>query len=270
MDSDKSIVAAYGRQIPHTDADLYAMFEVEHHSEYLGSAPKIQTMDSKESFARKSYEEALANIRLDNVCAIYQADVLRKIAFPEVSFAEDMAWAYLVLSKGYKILYHPDIVVRHSHNRRPEYRFRRAVANSIACMQILGRVKSNLASYTPHEYDEISAKVSKLIQQIREEISNLPENTTTAAAMDRKTTWMAGQRVRGALRGKANPIAIVRNVFKKIILLGIFDAIIIKVAPKYKIKLSETAFELHMKYVIKTISVKYPDASKDALKDCVD
>src|ERR1700690_432713 len=30
LDGDKGIVAAYGRQIPHADADLYARFEVEH------------------------------------------------------------------------------------------------------------------------------------------------------------------------------------------------------------------------------------------------
>lgn len=271
LDGDNSIVAAYGRQIPHADADLYARFEVEHHSEYLGFVPKIQDLDSEESFVNLGYDDVLRNVRLDNVCAIYRAEVLRKIAFPEVSFAEDLAWAYLVMSKGFKILYHPDIVVRHSHNRPPEYRFRRAIANSLACMQILNRVKYNHSSFEPSDYNEISSKVSTLINQLHEEISNSAENNTTRALF--------------AAKQKVHYSVIIKNIFNlcvNIIMMGtrkhgisakakdILYTFIMKVFPHYKIRFYESAFLNHVRYVVKMISDKYPDASNDALKSCVD
>ena len=56
---------------------------------------------------------------------------LLKVPFPEVDFAEDMAWAQKNLLMGHKILYNPRIQVKHSHNRPPQYAFRRQIINSL-------------------------------------------------------------------------------------------------------------------------------------------
>ncbi len=144
LDED-NVVSASGRQIPHDDADTTARFEVEFHGEYLGDKPYLKYVESLDKFADLSYDDALHTIRHDNVCSIYRRNLLKRYPFPDVDFAEDMAWAHAMLLRGYKILYDPRIIVRHSHNRPPEYRFNRAIANSIACAKILGRIKEDIS-----------------------------------------------------------------------------------------------------------------------------
>ncbi|MBC7962540.1 MAG: glycosyltransferase family 2 protein, partial [Steroidobacteraceae bacterium] len=128
-------------QVPHADAEVTARYEVEHHGEYMGEKPHIQYVESPDKFSTLSYDDALYTIRHDNVCSIYRRDLLEQHPFPDIEYAEDMAWAHTILLHGYKILYNPRIAVRHSHNRPPEYRFKRSMVNSIACAKILGRVK---------------------------------------------------------------------------------------------------------------------------------
>lgn len=133
------------RQIPHEDADVSARFEVEFHGNYLGDKPYLKYIESPDEFSNLSYDDALHLIRHDNVCSIYRRNLLEQYPFPDVDFAEDMAWAHEMILRGYKILYDPRIVIMHSHNRPPEYRFKRSIVDSIACSKILGRVKEDIS-----------------------------------------------------------------------------------------------------------------------------
>jgi glycosyltransferase involved in cell wall biosynthesis len=141
----KDVVSVSVRQIPHADADVFARFQVEFHGEYLGNKPHLQQVESPETFRNLSYDEALHTIRHDNVCSIYRRKLLECYPFPDVEFAEDMAWAHAMLLRGFKLLYDPRIVVSHSHNRPPDYRFKRSIVESIACAKILGRVNKDIS-----------------------------------------------------------------------------------------------------------------------------
>lgn len=132
-------------QVPHPDAEVMARFEVEHHGEYMGEKPHIRYVESPDKFINLSYNDALYTIRHDNVCSIYRRKLLEQYPFPDIEYAEDMAWAHSMLLRGYKILYNPTIAVSHSHNRPPEYRFKRSMVNSIACAKILGRVIEDIS-----------------------------------------------------------------------------------------------------------------------------
>ena len=46
-----------------------------------------------EAFQAMPYDNACRRIGLDNVCAIYEKEVLEKAPFPDVEFAEDLACA---------------------------------------------------------------------------------------------------------------------------------------------------------------------------------
>lgn len=133
------------RQIPHADADAMGRFEVEFHSEYLGNKPYLKNVESPDAFNNLSYADALHKIRHDNVCAIYRRNLLERYPFPDINFAEDMAWAHAMLLRGYKILYDPRITIKHSHNRQPEYRFKRSIVNAIACARIMERVPEDIS-----------------------------------------------------------------------------------------------------------------------------
>ena len=56
------VVGVYGRQIPHDDADLFAMFSVDYHSSYLGNKTIIQRIDKINEFNKLSYEQAIKSI----------------------------------------------------------------------------------------------------------------------------------------------------------------------------------------------------------------
>lgn len=142
------VAAAYTGQIPYDDAGLYARFEADAIADARGERPVVQHIESPESFRKMPYEKAYRTIGLDNVCAIYKKQFLIKTPFPEVDYAEDMAWALENLLAGHRILYQPNIKVRHSHDRPPEYIFSRQVTHSIWCARIMNRVRNDMSFLT--------------------------------------------------------------------------------------------------------------------------
>ncbi len=147
--------AAYGPQLPRGDAECYARFEVLNHAKYLGNEAVIQQLPQLARAGGLPYDEALRLARLDNVCSIYRTEELQQNPFPQVAFGEDMAWAWGALNRGSKVLYNPQLTVFHSHNRSPEYRFRRAIVNSLNCALILNRVHENTADLNADELKEL-------------------------------------------------------------------------------------------------------------------
>jgi len=145
---EADVAAVYTDQIPHDDATPYARFEIESISRARGREQKIQQVESLEAFNEMPYDVAYRTISLDNVCAIYRRDLLIDIPFPEVDFAEDMAWALKNMLLGHRVMYNPHIRVKHSHNRSPEYAFNRQVINSFWCAKIMNRVENDMSFLT--------------------------------------------------------------------------------------------------------------------------
>ncbi len=139
------VEAVHVQQRPHDDADAYAGAEMELIAEAWGNQPRIQNISSLQQFMELPYDEAYMTIRLDNVCAVYKTESLVKRPFPNLEFAEDLAWGYDTILSGGSILYRPDISVKHSHNRPPEYRMKREIVNSIVLAKIINRVREDLS-----------------------------------------------------------------------------------------------------------------------------
>ena len=95
---------------------------------------------------------------------------LLKEPFPEVDFAEDMAWAQKNLLMGHKILYNPRIQVKHSHNRPPQYAFRRQIINSFWCAKIMGRVEDDLSFLEVGDLKSLTGDVHSFVSSL---ISNI-------------------------------------------------------------------------------------------------
>jgi glycosyltransferase involved in cell wall biosynthesis len=159
------VVAASGAQFPHAGADLYASAEVDFHREYLGAGFQTFSLDSS-SEKRESYDTLLRKIRLDNVSSIYRTDIIRDIPFPEVRFGEDMAWAYSALRKSYRIAYNPSAAVYHSHNRPPDYRFRRSLIDTIMRAEILSMVRKDLSWVSFAQYQDLYGNMLEFSEKI--------------------------------------------------------------------------------------------------------
>ena len=167
---ENDVVAVYIRQIPHDDANLFARFQTDFHNEYLGHYPKIQKINSLKQFHNMSYKAALRSVRLDNVCTIYKKEALIKNPFPDIPFGEDLGWAYKTLLQGDKILYQPQIMIKHSHNRSAEYQLKRAVLETIYCAKIINRVKYDLSFMTVKDLQYFSQKIQNLADKLKQEI----------------------------------------------------------------------------------------------------
>ena len=167
---ETDVAAVYTDQIPHDDATPYARFEIESISKARGGKQKIQQIESLKVFKEMPYDEAYRSIGLDNVCAIYRKELLVKIPFPEVDFAEDMAWAFKNIVLGHRLMYQPDIKVKHSHNRSPEYAFNRQVINSLWCAKIMNRVKDDLSFVTIRDLMSLTRSVGRYVNRIGSEI----------------------------------------------------------------------------------------------------
>ncbi|WP_165972162.1 glycosyltransferase family 2 protein [Paenibacillus piri] len=249
--NEYDIVAAYGKQVPHMDADLFARFEVDYHSQYLGDKPVIQSIESMEILDSLSFDDALRRIRFDNVCAIYSRDHLLKYPFPDVPFGEDMAWAMEVMKNGHKVLYNPEVKVHHSHNRSSEYRFKRAIIDTIVCAEILGRTKQDLSFLDYNDVMVISKETTDLINEMYNEVTSskmdntLRQNTSYLRSvfknsLIKKFVWIAFKNLK-------------RGSFDKVLKLGI-----------------KKTFENHMRYVLSYIKENYPNCKNEELLSVID
>ena len=167
---ETGVAAVYTDQIPHDDVTPYSRFEIESISKARGGKQKIQKIESLQRFNEMPYEEAYRSIGLDNVCAIYRKELLINIPFPEVGFAEDIAWAFKNMPMGYKILYQPDIKVKHSHDRSPEYAFNRQVVNSFWCAKIMNRVRDDMSFLTIEDLMALTNRVRRFVNRLGSDI----------------------------------------------------------------------------------------------------
>ena len=168
--NETDVAAVYTDQVPHDDASPYARFEIESVSKARGGKQKIQQIESPEAFMAMPYDKAYREIGLDNVCAIYRTELLVNTPFPEVDFAEDIAWAFKIMLLGHRVLYQPDIKVKHSHNRSPEYAFNRQIINSFWCARIMNRVRDDVSFLTIRDLLDLTSAVGRFVNRLGSEI----------------------------------------------------------------------------------------------------
>nr|WP_113867706.1 glycosyltransferase [Brenneria salicis]NMN92135.1 rhamnosyltransferase [Brenneria salicis ATCC 15712 = DSM 30166]RLM29821.1 rhamnosyltransferase [Brenneria salicis ATCC 15712 = DSM 30166] len=114
---DPQIAIAYGRQLPHLDANPLAA-----HARYFNYKKESYTSDlsSKKILGIKT-------VFTSNSFAAYRLSILKALGgFPtNTILSEDMYLAAKAVSAGYKIAYVADSEVRHSHNYTPVEEFKR-------------------------------------------------------------------------------------------------------------------------------------------------
>lgn len=115
--ADPAVAVAYGRQLPHADANPIAAharsFNYRSHSYVSGSESK-KAMGLKTVFTSNSF-------------AAYRLSAFKELGgFPEKSIlSEDMYFAAKAVMAGYKVAYVAEAAVLHSHNYTPLEEFKR-------------------------------------------------------------------------------------------------------------------------------------------------
>jgi rhamnosyltransferase len=125
LDEHPRAAGAYSRHLPKEGAGFIAQRVAAYwHRQQRGRV--VQRIDDPTAFDALPIEEKQKRCTFNNVSSIIRRSVWEQIPFRDVSFGEDLAWGYDVLRAGHSIVYEPDSLVRHSHERSIWYEFRRA------------------------------------------------------------------------------------------------------------------------------------------------
>jgi len=126
LHDDGQVAAAWSRQVPLPDASRITRMHLER---WLGasSIPRVSAVDDLSAFERMRPWDRFELCALDNVCSCIRRSVWERHPFRRVPIGEDIEWARDVLLDGYRIVYAPDSVVHHSHERSARYEFMRTL-----------------------------------------------------------------------------------------------------------------------------------------------
>ena len=108
-----SVAGAFSRHIPRPNCNpLLARRIIEEWEQVGGQTRLVKRLESSTNLPEQGH--ALAHF--SNTSSCLRREVWQSIPFPEVDFAEDLAWAVQVLKSGHSLIYEPASAVLHSHS----------------------------------------------------------------------------------------------------------------------------------------------------------
>ncbi len=115
--NDPDVACAYGRQLPHTDANPIAQ-----HARYFNYPEKSHVYSLKDA-----PNVGLKTVFMSNSFSAYRIDIFKKLSgFPSNTIlCEDMYFTAKAVLAGYKVAYVAETMVKHSHNYNPMQEFKR-------------------------------------------------------------------------------------------------------------------------------------------------
>jgi 2-polyprenyl-3-methyl-5-hydroxy-6-metoxy-1,4-benzoquinol methylase/glycosyltransferase involved in cell wall biosynthesis len=118
--ADSKLAGLSVRQVPKSDADIYACWEMWNHYRFLFEGPP-PTLRNPEEIDNLSSQQLRRLAGLDNVCAMVRRQLWERNRFKATPFAEDLEFGLSCVRQGYGIglLSHRGVI--HSHMRSPFY-----------------------------------------------------------------------------------------------------------------------------------------------------
>jgi len=153
------------RQVPRSNADIYACWERWSHNEFQLEAPPW-TLGSPESYKLGSIQlRRLAG--LDNTCSMVKRSLWEKIRFQPTMYGEDLEFGLSCVKQGYKIGWLPHRSVIHSHTRPALYYMSRHFIERRVFLQFLK--EGSRARWTRKiTFDQLFSSVNNLYLFINE------------------------------------------------------------------------------------------------------
>lgn len=120
LENDPQIAAATCRQVPRSDADLFACFSIWYHRRALNFYEDI-IAEFTGDFDKLPLIEKRKLCGLDDVSTLVSKDVFDKFKFKKIQFAEDIDLGSRLIKGGYKLAFLHSVGVIHSHKRDAFY-----------------------------------------------------------------------------------------------------------------------------------------------------
>lgn len=121
LESDTKIAAVTCRQIPRSDADLFASYTMWYHYRVMEFNNDKIVSTNKENFKKLTEIEKRKLAGIDDVCSCIKRDIFDDFKFKKVDFAEDIELGIRLIESGYKLGFLYSVGVIHSHNRNSDY-----------------------------------------------------------------------------------------------------------------------------------------------------
>jgi len=170
LESDEKIAAATCRQVPRSDADLFACFSMYSHQMAM-EFNRDKVASPRPDLDALSPMERRRLSGLEDVCTIFRSDVFRKLRF-NPGYAEDLDLGMRILKDNHKIAFLHSCGVVHSHNRTPEYFLKRIYVDNRALNKILP--EANLAA-DRREIGEVIGGIIHLYSSIKASLAAMHE-----------------------------------------------------------------------------------------------
>ena len=136
IEQDGNIAGVFGRHIAHSNASAFTKNELEQHFKGFLDHPVVELDDPIRYQNEVGYRQYRYFFSDNN--ALIRRQVWEKMPYPEVDFAEDQAWARLIIEAGYRKAYAHDAIVAHSHNYALIERLQRSFDEAYALQRLFG------------------------------------------------------------------------------------------------------------------------------------
>jgi len=121
---DAKIAGVYGGQIARENCDPFNAAQLR---AWITGREKrvVHRLPEGARLADMPPEKRRETVIFDDINSARRRSILEKFPFPGCEYAEDLAWAWDVLSAGYTLVYEPTAKVVHSHRRTLSYAFKK-------------------------------------------------------------------------------------------------------------------------------------------------
>lgn len=148
MEKDKQIAAATVKQVPRSEADLFACWQLwYYHNKLLGISDDRIAFVSIYDLAKLSPTDKRRVSQINNIFSCIRKDIFDRFKFNLLPYAEDLDLGLRLIADGYKIAFFSSIGAIHSHNRNPAYYFKRSFVDVKSLIQLL--------DYEPIRWDDV-------------------------------------------------------------------------------------------------------------------
>jgi glycosyltransferase involved in cell wall biosynthesis/SAM-dependent methyltransferase len=138
LDKDQQIAAATCRQIPRSDADLFACFGLWQHYTQTLDAQSDRVYEYQGDFKTLPGEEKRRLAGLDDVSCLIRKNIFEKFWFRKIQSSEDLDLGKRFIEDGYKNAFLFSVGVVHSHNRGAGYFLNRSFVDTKTVTDIVG------------------------------------------------------------------------------------------------------------------------------------
>ena len=146
LEGDEKIAAVSCRQVPRSDADLFACFCIWYHYSVTMNLQSDIIYSGDPTFKLLPIEEKRRRAGLEDVSCCVKKDIFDKYHFKRVQSSEDLDLGFRLMQDGYKTAFMFSNGVIHSHNRDPNYFFKRSYVDTKTVNGILGFTPQGLST----------------------------------------------------------------------------------------------------------------------------